>query len=153
MSLLPAAGLVMILVGVASHYATRSLHGFSAFSAANLALGVALLLVGAAAQARAFRGFSGAASRRVAFRALAIFAAVTLAAVGLGIASRSWTARLDLTVDRLYTLSDQTRALCAELARSDAAGIERARRVCRATSRPRRRRRAVLAADRREVPG
>lgn len=124
MSLLPAAGLVMILVGVASHYATRSLHGFSAFSAANLALGAALLLVGAVAQARAFRGFSGAASRRVALRALAIFAAGALAATALAIASRSWTARLDLTVDRLYTLSDQTRALCAELDRSGAAGIE-----------------------------
>ncbi len=124
MSLLPAAGLVMILVGVASHYATRSLHGFSAFPAANVALGTALLLVGAAAQARAFRGFSGAASRRVALRALGIFAAGALAATGLVVASRSWTARLDLTVDRLYTLSDQTRSLCAELDRSGAAGIE-----------------------------
>ncbi|MBM4336229.1 MAG: hypothetical protein FJ108_09975 [Deltaproteobacteria bacterium] len=124
MSLLPAAGLVMILVGVASHYATRSLQGFSAFPAANVALGIALVLVGAAARARAFRGFSGAASRRVALRALAIFAAGAIAAIGLGVASRSWTARLDLTVDRLYTLSDQTRSLCAELDRSGAVAIE-----------------------------
>ena len=72
MAFLPAAGLVMILVGVGSYYATRSLHGMSAFSGANLALGILLVLVGAAAQARRFRGFSGAASRRVALRALAI---------------------------------------------------------------------------------
>ncbi len=48
-------------------------------------------------------------------RALSIFAAGSLAVVGLGIAARSWTARIDLTVDRLYTLSDQTRELCLEL--------------------------------------
>jgi hypothetical protein len=115
MTFLPAAGLVMILVGVASYYATRSLHGLSAFSGANLALGLALVLAGAAAQARAFRGFSGAASRRVALRALSIFVAGLVAVVALGVSARHWTARLDLTVDRLYTLSDQTRALCAEL--------------------------------------
>lgn len=115
MAFLPAAGLVMILVGVASYYATRSLPGVSAFTGANLALGIVLVLAGAAAQLRSFRGFSGAASRRVALRALSIFVAGLAAVVGLGVAARSWTARLDLTVDRLYTLSDQTRALCAEL--------------------------------------
>ena len=115
MPFLPAAGLLMILIGVASYYATRSLHGLSAFSGANLALGLALVLAGAAAQLRAFRGFSGAASRRVALRAVAIFAAGLAAVIALGLAARSFTARLDLTVDRLYTLSDQTRAFCAEL--------------------------------------
>jgi len=115
MTFLPAAGLVMILVGVASYYATRSLHGMSAFSGVNLVLGVALLLLGSAAQLRAFRGFSGAASRRVALRALAILAAGFVAVVGLDVAAQRWTARLDLTVDTLYTLSDQSRALCSEL--------------------------------------
>jgi len=115
MTFLPAAGLVMILVGVASYYATRSLHGLSAFSGANLALGVLLVLAGAAAQVRSFRGFSGAASRRVALRALSVFVAGLLAVIALDVAARRSTARLDLTVDRLYTLSDQTRALCAEL--------------------------------------
>ncbi len=124
MSLLPAAGLVMILVGVASYYATRSLHGLSAFSGANLALGVALVLAGAAAQLRSFRGFSGAASRRVALRALAVFAAGLAAVVALNVSARHWTSRLDLTVDRLYTLSDQTRALCAELGKSPGPPIE-----------------------------
>lgn len=116
MALLPAAGLVMILVGVASYYATRSLHGMSAFSGANLALGVALLLLGAAVQARRFRGFTGAASRRVALRALAILLAGFAGVVALNVWARHWTARLDLTADQLYTLSDQTRAICAELA-------------------------------------
>ena len=124
MSLLPAAGLVMLLVGVASYYATRSLHGLSAFSGANLALGVLLIVAGAAAQARRFRGFSGAASRRVALRALAIFAAGLAAAIALDLWARTWTARLDLTVDRLYTLSDQSRALCAELDTHAGAPIE-----------------------------
>ena len=124
MPFLPAAGLLMILIGVASYYATRSLHGLSAFSGANLALGLALVLAGAAAQLRAFRGFSGAASRRVALRAVAIFAAGLAAVIALGLAARSFTARLDLTVDRLYTLSDQTRAFCAELDARAGAQIE-----------------------------
>jgi hypothetical protein len=121
---LPAAGLVMILVGVGSYYATRSLHGMSAFSVANLALGVLFLLAGAAAQARRFRGFAGAASRRVALRALAILLAGVVGVVALGVWSRHWTARLDLTADSLYTLSDQTRALCAEIAAHSGAPLE-----------------------------
>ena len=124
MTFLPAAGLVMILAGVASYYATRSLHGLSAFSGVNLALGVTLVLLGAAAQVRAFRGFSGAASRRVALRSLAILAAGFLAVIALDVWAERWTARLDLTVDRLYTLSDQTRGLCAELGARSGAPIE-----------------------------
>ena len=114
----------MILVGVASYYATRSLHGLSVFSGVNLALGVLLLVIGAGAQLRAFRGFSGAASRRVALRALALFAAGFAAVIALDLAARRSTARLDLTVDRLYTLSDQSRALCGELAAQTGAPIE-----------------------------
>jgi hypothetical protein len=110
------AGLVMILVGVGSHYATRSLHGFSTFSLTNVALGLALLLVGAGWQARRFRGFSGAESRRVALRWLATLALALVAVVALDVVARRWNARIDLTRDRLYTLSDQTRAICAELA-------------------------------------
>jgi hypothetical protein len=115
MAFLPAAGLVMILVGVASYYATRSLHGMSAFSAANLGLGLLLVVIGAAAQARSFRGFSGAASRRVALRALALVVVSFAVVIGLMVAAQRSTARLDLTADRIYTLSDQSRALCAEL--------------------------------------
>jgi hypothetical protein len=106
----------MILVGVGSDYATRSLHGMSAFSMGNIGIGVALLLLGAAAQARSFRGFSGAESRRVVLR----WTALCLLALGFVVAVDVWarnvTTRLDLTVDRMYTLSDQTVAVCKELA-------------------------------------
>jgi ABC-type uncharacterized transport system involved in gliding motility auxiliary subunit len=116
MSFLPAAGLVMILVGVGSYYATRSLHGLSWYSGANLLLGVSLLALGAAVQARRFRGFSGAESLRVALRWLGISAGSLLAVIGIDVALRNNGARLDLTVGRSYTLSDQTRAQCQELA-------------------------------------
>jgi gliding motility-associatede transport system auxiliary component len=115
MTFLPAAGLVMILVGVASYYATRSLHGMSAFSGVNVALGLLLLLVGAIAHARRFRGFSGAESRRVVLRWTGILVGSLLLVVGLDVFARSLTARIDLTVDRLYTLSDESVSLCREL--------------------------------------
>lgn len=124
MAFLPAAGLVMILVGVASYYATRSLHGLSAFSGANLGLGVLLVLAGAAAQIRTFRGFSGAASRRAALRALAILAVGFAAVIALNFQARHWTARVDLTSDRLYTLSDQSRQICGNLRGGAGAPIE-----------------------------
>jgi len=116
MSFLPAAGVVMILVGVASYYATRSLHGFSTFSGANVAIGLALLLVGAVAQARRFRGFTGAESRRVVLRWTAILAGALALVVRIDVAARGITSRIDLTVDREYTLSPQTVALCQKLA-------------------------------------
>src|SRR5258705_8573487 len=116
MAFLPAAGLVMILVGVGSYYATRSLHGMSWFSVANLALGLALLLLGAVAQARRFRGFSGAQSRRMVLRWTALCLGAFGVVVALDVWARNLTARIDLTVDRMYTLSEQTLALCAELA-------------------------------------
>ena len=116
MAFLPAAGLVMILVGVGSYYATRSLHGMSAFSVGNLAIGLALLLVGAVAEARRFRGFSGAESRRVVLRWLALGLGAFGFVVTLDVFARNVTTRVDLTADRMYTLSEQTRQICAELA-------------------------------------
>jgi gliding motility-associatede transport system auxiliary component len=116
MAFLPAVGIVMILVGVGSYYATRSLHGLSAFSGANVALGFALLAIGAIAQARRFRGFSGAESRRVVLRWVALSAGALALVIGLNVWARGVTARIDLTVDRMYTLSDQTKMLCRELA-------------------------------------
>ena len=107
----------MILVGVGSYYATRSLHGMSAFSMANIGIGVALVLLGAAAQARRFRGFSGAESRRVVLRWTALVPAARWRfVVAVDVWARNVTARVDLTVDRMYTLSEQTRAVCKELA-------------------------------------
>ncbi len=116
MAFLPAAGLVMILVGVGSYYATRSLHGLTAFSSANLALGVLLVAIGAIAQARRFRGFSGAESRRVGLRWSAILVGALALMIGVDVWASALTARIDLTVDRMYTLSEQTVALCRDLA-------------------------------------
>jgi ABC-type uncharacterized transport system involved in gliding motility auxiliary subunit len=116
MAFLPAAGLVMILVGVGSYYATRSLHGMSGFSMANIGIGVALVLIGAVAQARRFGGFSGAQSRRVVLRWTAVVLAAFALVLALDVWARNLTARIDLTVDRMYTLSEQTRSICAELA-------------------------------------
>jgi len=116
MSFLPAAGVVMILVAVGSYYATRSLHGFSAFSGANLLLGALLLAVGVVAQARRFRGFSGAESRRVVLRWSASLVGALALVVGVDVAARGWTSRIDLTLDHSYTLSEQTIALCQKLA-------------------------------------
>ena len=124
MAFLPAAGVVMILVGVASYYATRSLHGLSAFSGANVVLGVALLLIGAIAQARRFRGFSGAESRRVVLRWAALMLGALVLVIGVDVWARGVTARIDLTVDRMYTLSDQSRALCRELAEKKGDPVE-----------------------------
>ncbi len=115
MAFLPAAGLVMILVGVGSYYATRSLHGLSAFSSANLALGLLLVVIGAVAQARRFRGFSGTESRRVVLRWTAILVGALALLVGVDVWASALTARIDLTIDRLYTLSEQTVALCRDL--------------------------------------
>jgi ABC-type uncharacterized transport system involved in gliding motility auxiliary subunit len=124
MAFLPAAGLVMIVVGVASYYATRSLHGLSAFSTANLALGVALVLIGAVLQARRFRGFSGTESRRVVLRWAALFLGALAAVIAVDVWARSLTARIDLTVDRMYTLSEQSRALCQETLQKGGAPVE-----------------------------
>jgi len=124
MAFLPAAGVVMILVGVASYYATRSLHGMSAFSAANVAIGLVLLVIGAVAQARRFRGFSGAESRRVVLRWTAILVGALVLVVGLDVWARVMTARIDLTVDRMYTLSDESLLLCKELEKKGGPPVE-----------------------------
>ena len=124
MTFLPAAGLVMILVGVGSYYATRSLHGLSAFSSANVVLGVALVAIGAVAQARRFRGFSGAESRRVVLRWTALLLGALALVIGVDVWASTFTARLDLTIDRMYTLSEQSVALCRELEQKGGAPVE-----------------------------
>ena len=124
MTFLPAAGLVMILVGVASYYATRSLHGMSAFSGGNVAIGLVLLVIGAAAQARRFRGFSGTESRRVVLRWVALLVGALACVVGLDVWAHAVTARIDLTVDRQYSLSDESVMLCRELEKKGGPPVE-----------------------------
>lgn len=108
-----AAGLVMILSGIAAFYALDRL---SAFSAINLLAGPALLVVTAVVEARRFRGFTGSLSRRLALRWLGICAAVLALVIAANVLAGLWPGKLDLTVGRLYTLSDQTRTLCDRLA-------------------------------------
>jgi len=118
MRFLAAAGLVMLLSGVGSYYATDQR---SIFSIANLALGPVLLLLAAAGEIRRLRGFSGRRSQRVLLRWLAIGAAVVA-----GVVVASWlgtdSGQLDLTRERGYTLSEQTLGVCARLAQAGQAG-------------------------------
>jgi hypothetical protein len=112
MVLLAAAGLVMVVFGLVAYYATDQI---SAFSLGNLVLGSALLLSAGVLQGGRVEGFRGALSRRLATRWLSILigtiAVVVLANTGLV----NWGAQIDLTRDRLYTPSDQTRKVLEEI--------------------------------------
>ena len=113
MIVLAAAGLVMILSGLGAYYATGREQ--SVFSALNLIAGPVLLLAAGIVQLQRMRGFSGALSRRVAIRSMAMLMAVATAALALTGLSEGWGAALDLTIERTYTLADQTRRACGEL--------------------------------------
>jgi hypothetical protein len=110
---LAAAGLVMLLTGIASFYATG--RELSLFSLANALLGPLLLLVAGVVQVRRFRGFTGALSRRVAIRWGAILAGVIVLAIVAERAGRRWSFTLDLSLSSEYTLSEQTLRLCGDL--------------------------------------
>ena len=112
-----AAGLVMILAGMTAYYTLGKL---SLFSTSNLLLGPAVLLLAAAIEARRFRGFSGSHSRRMVLRWVSICAVVIVAVVAANVFGTSWRARLDLTANRQYTLSEQTLSLCEALGASPA---------------------------------
>ncbi len=112
MRFLAAAGLVTFMAGIASYYATEEL---SLLATANLIAGPTLLIVAAVAQTRRFRGFSGGLARRVALRWGLILSATVAVVLALNVLAASWTAALDLTAERQYTLSDQSLELCAEL--------------------------------------
>lgn len=113
-----AAGLVMILTGLAAYYAIGEL---SVFSIANLVAGPLLLVAAAFVEGRRFRGFSGSRSRRVVLRWSGICALAVVIVIGVNALATGWTAALDLTVRRQYTLSDQTLTLCAELSKETGA--------------------------------
>jgi len=112
MRFLAAAGLVMLLSGLAAFYTTR---GSSAFAIANLIAGPLLLIAAGVAQTRRVSGFSGAHSRRVVVRCSALVGAVTAAVILVNIALSGSGAALDLTADRQYTLADQSAELCREI--------------------------------------
>lgn len=113
MRFMAAAGLVMLLSGLGSYYATSQL---SAFSIANLIAGPVALIVTGIIQSRRIRGFSGVHSRRVVLRWTAVCTAVLIAVVISNVLASGWSQRIDLTVERSFTLSDQSLDLCAEFA-------------------------------------
>jgi hypothetical protein len=119
---LAAAGLVMLLTGIASYYATE--RELNLFFIGNIVIGPLLILIAGIVQARRFRGFSGALSRRVVVRWSAILLGVLVAVFAAERAGRRWSFRIDFSIDKEYTLSQQTLQLCGELAQRDAAGVE-----------------------------
>jgi ABC-type uncharacterized transport system involved in gliding motility auxiliary subunit len=109
---LAAAALVMVLSGLASYYTTGEV---SVFSAVNVVAGALLLVTSGVLQSRRVAGFSGARSRSVLLRWSAVCGAVLVAVVLLNVLASRWSAALDLTADRQYTLSDQTHTVCAQI--------------------------------------
>ena len=109
---LAAAGLVMILSGAASYYTTDKL---SAFSVVNVVSGPLLLIAAGVLQSRRMAGFTGTRSRRALFHWTAVCAVTASAVVLLNVLAADWTAALDLTAERQYTLSDQTLTVCREI--------------------------------------
>jgi len=103
----------MVLAGLGAYYATE--RELTAFSVGNLVAGAALILAGAVAWLRGLRGWTGARSRRIAWRFGSLAVGSILGALALGALSNEWGATLDLTVERTYTLSPQSHAICAEL--------------------------------------
>ena len=122
MGSLAAAGLVMILSGLGAYYATD--RELSVFSAVNLIGGPLLLIAAAVVQARRVGGFSGARSRRAALRSAAVLVSVIAAALLLTHLTDDWSAALDLTIERSYTLATQTRAACDEMPPAASGGVE-----------------------------
>jgi hypothetical protein len=108
----------MLLAGLGAYYATNSL---SAFSVANVIGGPLLLIAAGVASSRKISGFSGAQSRRIVIRQGLICAAVLAAAVFANVLAARWTATIDLSTDRQYTLSEQTGLLCSEIEELEAA--------------------------------
>jgi hypothetical protein len=119
---LAAAGLVMFLTGISAYYATG--RELNVFFLANVIVGPALVAVAGVVQARRFRGFSGALSRRVVLRWSAILLATLALFFAVDRASRGWALTLDWSLDREYTLSDQSHRVCAELDRGSGPPIE-----------------------------
>ncbi len=106
------AGLVALLFGLGSYYATGQL---SPFSAANLALGVGALLAALALGARRLRSAGTRDARRIALRGLLRIAGALALAVGLERAAASADLHFDWTFERRYELSPATRKVLHEL--------------------------------------
>jgi hypothetical protein len=109
---LAAGGLIMLLSGLGAYYTTGEL---GAFSLINVTAGPALLIAAGVVQTRQVRGFSGALSRRVALIWGGTALGVSLAAALLTTLTNGWSATIDLTALRSYTLAPQTHEVCAHI--------------------------------------
>jgi hypothetical protein len=105
-------GLVAILFGLGSYYATEH---FGAFSRANLTLGSLALLTAMVARARRLRWVGGPHSRPVILRGLLLIAAALALAVGIERAADFSRVEFDWTGERRFELSPATRKALAEL--------------------------------------
>ncbi|MFQ5513356.1 MAG: DUF4350 domain-containing protein [Myxococcota bacterium] len=119
-----AAGLVMILSGLGAYYVTGT-GELSVFSILNLAAGLLMILTGAVIELRRFQGFSGVRSRRVVLHWSMIGTVVLLVVIGANVLAQRWLAMIDLTEQRLYSLSDQTLRACESLEQEGRAGRTR----------------------------
>ncbi len=113
MRFIAAAGLVTILSGLGAYYATEQL---SLFSIVNLIVGPLLFVIVGVVEIRRFRGFTGTSSRRVALRWGLRIAAVLVVSLVANLLGMRWHSTIDLTVERRYTLSDQSLHICEQIA-------------------------------------
>lgn len=107
------AGLVAIVFGLGSYYATRD---FGAFSLLNLGAGALALLLALAGGARRLRFVGGPHARPVLLRGLAWIAVAVVLAVGIERAAQRSGAHFDWTFEQSFALSEGMTAKLAELA-------------------------------------
>jgi hypothetical protein len=108
------AGLVAVLFGLGSFYATNH---FGVFSALNLSLGAAALLAALVAEARRLRFAGGVHARRVIGRGLLLVALAVGLGVGLERAAAALDLRLDWTFEQRFELSPAMQQRLASLER------------------------------------
>jgi hypothetical protein len=109
---LALVGLVAVVFGLGSYYATGA---FALFNAANLAIGAAALLAALASGARGLGSAGGPLGRRLLARGALRVAAALGVAVGLERAAARAEVRFDWTFERRYELSPATRKALHEL--------------------------------------
>jgi len=112
MQRLALPGLIAVVFGLGSYYATGEM---GLFGAANLALGGAALLLAGIAAAQRAPGLASGAARRVLLPRFALCLAVLAGAIAVErVAARSGL-RLDWTVDRRFELFPATKSALAAL--------------------------------------
>ncbi len=109
---LALVGLVGVLFGLGSYYATGDL---DAFGAANLGLGAAALLAALVAGGRRLRSVGGPYARPVVAKGVLRIAVALVLAIGLERTAARAEIRLDWTFERRFELSPATRKALQEI--------------------------------------